>query len=77
MRVNLSDGSWFPIPGYEGVYFIHKSGLVCNINGHIIKTINSKDGPRVELRKDGQRERLLIVDLLVSIGGSNETSGCV
>lgn len=80
LTVNLSDGSWTPIPGYDGVYFINKKGLVCNLDGHIIKPAPSKAGLRVELRKNGQREKILVLDLLSQIGyntlggGINETS---
>lgn len=68
MIVNLSDGSWTPIPGYAGAYFINRKGLVCNIDGHIIKPAPSKAGLRVELRKNGQREKILVLDLLNQIG---------
>lgn len=77
--VNLSDGSWTPIPGYGGVYFINQKGLVCNLDGHIIKSSPSKAGLRVELRRNGQREKILVLDLLNQIryntlgGDINET----
>lgn len=80
LTVNLSDGSWTPIPGYDGVYFINRKGVVCNLDGHIIKPAPSKAGPRVELRRNGQREKILVLDLLSQIGyntlggGINETS---
>lgn len=64
LAVNLSTGRWCPIPGYEGRYFIDNDGRVCNLSGHIIKPVQSKDGPRVELRKYGQREKVLVLDLL-------------
>lgn len=53
------------IPGYGGRYYITQAGIVCNADGHIIKPIKSKDGARVELRYLGQRDRLLISDLLL------------
>lgn len=68
LAVNLSDGSWTPIPGYDGAYFINQKGLVCNLGGRIIKPAPSKAGLRVELRKDGQREKILVLDLLASVG---------
>lgn len=80
LTVNLSDGSWTPIPGYDGVYFINQKGLVCNLDGHIIKPAPSKAGLRVELRRNGQREKILVLDLLSQIGYNtlggdiNETS---
>lgn len=66
--VNLSDGSWTPIPGYDGAYFINRKGLVCNLDGHIIKPAPSKAGLRVELRRNGQREKILVLDLLDDVG---------
>lgn len=67
LSARLYDGSWCPIPGYEGVYFINKAGEVCNIDGHIIKQTPSKYGPQVELRRNGQRDRIPIADLLERI----------
>lgn len=80
LTVNLSDGSWTPIPEYDGVYFINRKGVVCNLDGHIIKPAPSKAGLRVELRRNGQREKILVLDLLSQIGyntlggGIDETS---
>ena len=68
MIVNLSDGSWEPIPGYDNLYFINRDGLVCNLEGHILKPVASKDGPRVELRRNGQRDKILVLDLLKKVG---------
>lgn len=57
-----------PIPGYEGVYFIHPlRGIVVNKDNRILKTIPTKRGQAIELRKNGQRERILIQDLLKRI----------
>lgn len=67
LTINLSDGSWTPIPGYDGVYFINQKGLVCNLDGHIIKPVPSKAGLRVELRRNGQREKILVLDLLKKV----------
>ena len=66
--VNLFDGSWIPIPDYDGAYFINQEGLVCNLDGHIIKPASSKAGLRVELRRNGQREKILVLDLLAAVG---------
>lgn len=66
--MNLLDGSWEPIPGYDNRYFISQRGVVCNLDGHMLKATPSKAGPQVELRKDGQRDRVLILDLLRSVG---------
>ena len=75
MTANLSDGNWMPIPGYEGYYWIDRTGRVCNVEGHIIKPSVSKGGLRVELRKLGQRDKLLVSDLLdrlkLSQGGTS------
>lgn len=68
LTMNLSDGSWTPIPGYEARYFINREGLVCNLEGHIIKPTPSKSGLRVELRRNGQREKILVLDLLADVG---------
>lgn len=70
MIVNLSDGSWEPIPGYDNLYFINRDGLVCNLEGHILKPVTSKNGPRVELRRNGQRDKILVLDLLKKVGYS-------
>ena len=59
------------IPGYEGRYYIAQNGTVCNADGHVIKPIQSKDGTRVELRYLGQRDRLLISDLLTQLYEEN------
>lgn len=53
-----------PIPGYEGVYFIHPSGAIVNKNNRILKPFKTKRGEAVELRNRGQREQVLISDLL-------------
>ena len=68
LTMNLSDGSWTPIPGYEARYFIKREGLVCNLEGRIIKPTPSKAGLRVELRRNGQREKILVLDLLKKVG---------
>lgn len=55
---------WREIPGYEGLYWVSRFGVVINSDGHSIKHIGSKSGLRVELRKFGQRDRLLVEDLV-------------
>lgn len=52
------------IPGYEGVYYIHPSGKVVNKHNRVLKTFPTKQGEAVELRNQGQRERVLISELL-------------
>lgn len=64
----MSDLGWKEIPGYEGLYWINSRGLVVNSSGHILKSFSSKSGIMVELRKFGQREKVLIVDLLSQVG---------
>ena len=64
---------WTPIPGYEGTYEISRDGRVRNRDGHIIKPMMSKQGMRVELRQYGQRDRLLVSELIeLTWGCSNE-----
>lgn len=58
------------IPGYDGHYWIDRGGTVYNSLGHTIKPTQSKAGLCVELRKFGQREKVLILDLLNKAGYS-------
>lgn len=62
-----------PIPGYEGVYFIHPSGVVVNKNNRVLRAFPTKQGEAVELRNKGQRERVLIQDLLKGMETSNDS----
>ena len=67
---------WTPIPGYENYYWIDKEGSVKNRDGHILKPIESSKGLMIELRCLGQREKVLVSDLLKLIGGVlDETDG--
>lgn len=53
-----------PIPGYEE-YFIHPStGIVVNRHNKALKSFHTKRGIMVELRRNGQREKILVQDLL-------------
>lgn len=70
--INIHDGSWFAIPTYAGRYYINKDGIVCNMNGHVIKPIKSTTGDFVELRMMGQRERILVTDLLSLVRGNHD-----
>lgn len=72
--MNTTD--WKAVPGYDGLYWINKFGVVVNSDGHSLKHIESKSGLRVELRKFGQRERLLVEELIERTWG-NEASGCL
>lgn len=60
-----------PIPGYEGVYRIHPSGKVVNKYNRVLKTFSTKQGMAVELRHQGQRERVLIRELLERLENSD------
>lgn len=60
-----------PIPGYEGVYFIHPSGVVVNKHNLVLKTFSTKQGEAIELRNRGQRERVLISELLKKVEDSH------
>lgn len=53
-----------PIPGYDGMYLIHPSGVVVNKNHLVLRTFSTKSGEAIELRYKGQREKVLIKDLL-------------
>lgn len=58
------DNKLSPIPGYEDLYWIDSAGNVLNRSDHYMKPIKTDKGDMVELRKNGQRERLYIKDLL-------------
>ena len=63
LKVNLGDGSWTPLKGYEGYYWINKQGDISNSKGHILKGKADKDGRKVyELRRLGQRETVFFVN---------------
>lgn len=64
MSHKMFSDSLRPIPGYEGVYSISPSGVVVNRHNKVLKTFLTKRGEAVELRNRGQRERVLISELL-------------
>lgn len=64
--------NWYPIPGYEGLYWINCKGHIRNTDGHILSQEPSKFGCKVELRKNGQREKLLVSELIALAGISLE-----
>lgn len=64
-----------PIPGYDGAYQISPDGQVFNKLGLRLKTYPSSKGTVVELRHQGQRERVLISELLERLKKSNENIG--
>lgn len=61
------DNKLSPIPGYEDLYWIDSAGNVLNRSDHYMKPIKTDKGDMVELRKNGQRERLYIKDLLEQV----------
>ena len=61
----MDNSSFRPIPGYEGLYWIDSAGNVLNRSNHYMKPIKTDKGHMVELRKDGQRERFLIRELVI------------
>lgn len=65
-------GSLFPIPGYEGVYYITPNGEVVNKHNVVLKPFPTKRGAAVELRHKGQRERVLISELLQRLENRND-----
>lgn len=71
----MDDTVFFEIPGYP-YYSISKDGVVINRKGHEIKPTQSKEGPRVELRVDGQRERPLVSELVKVTWGVDTNEGC-
>lgn len=62
--MKLSPGVWYPIVGYENLYFINSLGQIKNSKGHKLTPIESNYGYKIDLRKNGQRETYLIKDLL-------------
>lgn len=56
-----------PVPGFEGKYEIDVSGAVYNMKGHPIKPISTPYGVAVDLCAYGQRELLLIADILKEV----------
>lgn len=59
---------WREIPGYEGLYWVNQKGNVVNSAGHTLAVYSSRYGPKVELRRDGQRDTFLIDRVLKQVG---------
>lgn len=72
---NLFETTLKPIPGYDGAYRISPEGWVFNRQGTLLKTYPSSKGKVVELRHQGQRERVLISELLERLETYNESIG--
>lgn len=68
----LYDPSLEPIPGYGGKYLINKEGIVTNQCHQVLTPYKTKHGDAVELRYLGQRDRVLITDLLKRLEDKNE-----
>lgn len=68
----MNDVTFRPIPGYEGLYWIDCAGQILNRSSHYMKPIKTNNGCMVELRKDGQRERLLIRELVIKAWGNGQ-----
>lgn len=75
MSHKMFSSSLRPIPGYEGVYSISPSGVVVNKHNKALKTFPTKRGEAVELRNRGQRERILIQELLERLEDLHEDIG--
>lgn len=56
-----------PVPRFEGRYEIDINGTVYNMKGHLIKPISTPYGAAVDLCAYGQRELLLIADILKEV----------
>ena len=63
----MTDYELHPVPGYEGFYWIDSAGNVLNRANHYMKPIQTDKGSVVELRKNGQREKLLVREILFQI----------
>ena len=59
----VSMGAFKAIPGYDS-YYINLFGVVTNKRGHVLTPTMTKKSPAVDLRNKGQRERILVSELL-------------
>lgn len=66
-----------PIPGYNGTYRISLDGRVFNKRGCPLRFYDTSRGPVVELHHQGQREKVLVEDLLRCLEDSNDDSKSV
>lgn len=66
-----------PIPGYDGAYQISPEGCVFNKRGWPLRSYETSRGPAVELHHQGQREKVLIEDLLKSLEVPDDNSKSV
>lgn len=63
----ISIGAFVAIPGYDKNYYINTFGIVANKRGHVLTPTMTKKGPAVDLRNNGQRERILVSELLEKV----------
>lgn len=63
----ISAGAFRAIPGYNYNYYINLFGVVANKRGHVLTPTITKKGPAVDLRNNGQRERVLVSELLEKV----------
>lgn len=62
----VTAGVFKRIPGYTN-YYINLFGVVANKHGHVLTPTMTKKGPVVDLRNNGQRERVLVSELLKQV----------
>ena len=62
----------YPVPGYEDLYWVDSAGNVLNRSNHYMKPIQTDKGCMVELRKNGQRERLLVREIVIQAMEANK-----
>ena len=69
----ISIGAFVAIPGYDKNYYINTFGIVANKRGHVLTPTMTKRGPAVDLRNNGQRERILISELLEKVRADHDS----
>lgn len=69
----ISIGAFVAIPGYGKNYYINTFGIVANKRGHVLTPTMTKRGPAVDLRNNGQRERILISELLEKVRADHDS----
>ena len=61
------------VPGYEDLYWVDPTnGAIFNKVNHQIKPMQTDKGAVVELRKYGQRERLLVREIVIQAMEANK-----
>lgn len=64
-----------PVPRFEGSYEVDPKGFVYNIKGHRIKPVLTSCGYAVDLCAYGQRELLLVKDIIKEVYGYGQSKG--